>query len=107
MVFSNLMLVWVCALIVMGRGRPKKSHKYRELTNCERGQIIGFKKAGWSERKIAREVGCSQSQVNYTWNKFQVTNDIKNRSRSGRPRCTTVRQDRRIKFTSLSNRKLG
>lgn len=88
-------------------GRRKKPKKTRELTEGERGEVIGFLKAGWSKRKIATEMKCSPTAVQKIKVKYRKYGDVKNRPRPGRPRCSTDRQDRKIKFTSLSNRRLG
>ena len=40
-----------------------KKVKRRELTEEERGMILGLNKAGWSLRRIATEMKCGKSTV--------------------------------------------
>src|SRR5690348_3945001 len=81
--------------------------KGRELSIQDRGIIIGMLKAKVSVPEIAKEMKCGKRTIYYIKSKFSQTGSVENRPRSGRPRCTTERQERNIKYTSLSNRKLG
>ncbi|GFV37066.1 HTH_Tnp_Tc3_2 domain-containing protein [Trichonephila clavipes] len=58
-------------------------------------------------RHIAAKVLCSLSTVVRTLKRFSETNFIADRGRSGRPRKTSLREDRLLHRISLSNRKLN
>ena len=49
-------------------------------------------------------LGVSQSVVGRLWQRFQATNSVRNRPRSGRPRSTTNREDRYITNMALRQR---
>ena len=63
-----------------------------QLSNAVRWQIIGMREAGMSLRQIAQHVGHHHSTVSRIVNKHQLTNDVKDRSRSERPRITSARE---------------
>ncbi|GFV63371.1 hypothetical protein TNCV_3286131 [Trichonephila clavipes] len=58
-------------------------------------------------RQIAAKVPCGLSTVVRTLKRFSETNSIADRGRSGRPRKTSLREDRLLHRISLSNRKLN
>ena len=58
----------------------------RRLSDTTRWQIIGMSNAGLSGREISRRLGYSQSVICRLLNKFQQTNQVQDRARSGRPR---------------------
>ena len=55
-----------------------------QLSNAVRWQIIGMREAGMSLRQIAQRVGHHQSTLSRIVNKHRLTNDVKDRPRSGR-----------------------
>ncbi|GFW22467.1 uncharacterized protein TNCV_2170011 [Trichonephila clavipes] len=57
--------------------------------------------------QIAAKVPCGLSTVVRTLKRFSETNFIVDRGRSGRPRKTSLREDRLLQIISLSNRKLN
>ncbi|KAL0879217.1 hypothetical protein ABMA27_003000 [Loxostege sticticalis] len=61
---------------------------------------------GRSQRSAARTVGVSLSTVQRVLQQFQETSMNFRRPGNGRPRCTTVREDRFIVSTMLRNRHL-
>ena len=65
----------------------------RRLSDATRWQIIGMSNAGLSGREISRRLGYSQSVICRLLNKFQQTNHVQDRARSGRPRKTSRRED--------------
>ena len=65
----------------------------RRLSDATRWQIIGMSNAGLSGREIFRRLGYSQSVICSLLNKFQQTNHVQDRARSGRPRKTSRRED--------------
>ena len=66
---------------------------HRRLSDATRWQIIGMSKAGLSGREISRRLGYSQSVICLLPNKFQQTNHVQDRARSGRPQKTSRRED--------------
>ncbi|GFV52689.1 transposable element Tcb1 transposase [Trichonephila clavipes] len=81
--------------------------KFSYLPENKRYKIIHLKEEGYSMRQIAAEVPCGLSTVVRTLKRFSETNFIVDRGQSGRPRKTTLREDRLLHRISLSNRKLN
>jgi len=54
--------------------------------------------AGVNQAVVAREFGVHRSTVSCLQSKFRETNTVADRPRAGRPRVTTLRQDRTIPF---------
>ena len=52
--------------------------------------------ARMSRRQIGRQVGRNMSIISRRLNKYRATNDVKDRPRPGRPRRTTIREDRAL-----------
>ncbi|GFV89474.1 hypothetical protein TNCV_4152891 [Trichonephila clavipes] len=77
--------------------------KFSYLPENKRYKIIHLKEEGYSMRQIAAKVPCGLSTVVRTLKRFSETNFIADRGRSGRPRKTSLREDRLF----LSNRKLN
>ncbi|GFS49712.1 transposable element Tc1 transposase [Trichonephila clavipes] len=77
--------------------------KFSYLPENKRYKIIHLKEEGYSMRQIAAKVPCGLSTVVKTLKRFSETNFIVDRGRSGRPRKTSLREDRLL----LSNRKLN
>ncbi|GFS76568.1 uncharacterized protein TNCV_1621691 [Trichonephila clavipes] len=81
--------------------------KFSYLPENKRYKIIHLKEEGYSMRQIAVKVPCGISTVVRTLKRFSETNFIADRGRSGRPRKTSLREDRLWPRISLSNRKLN
>jgi IS30 family transposase len=64
-----------------------------QVSNAVRWKIIGMREAGMSLRQIAQRVGHHHSTVSCIANKHRLTNDVKDRRRSGRSRITSRRED--------------
>ncbi|GFV16643.1 HTH_Tnp_Tc3_2 domain-containing protein [Trichonephila clavipes] len=77
--------------------------KFSCLPENKRYKIIHLKEEGYSMRQIAAKVPCGLSTVVGTLKRFSETNFIADRGRSGRPRKTSLREDRLL----LSNKKLN
>lgn len=77
----------------------------RELSVAMRAQIQVYHGLGWSQRKIAENVGCSLCGVQTTLKRFKETGSYETRKRSGRPRKTSARIDRDVVRSSLRNRR--
>ena len=71
------------------------------VSDVDRARIVGQLETGASSRTVALRFGIAPSTVSRIYRKFVETNNVKDRSRSGRPRCTTGREDRFI-CTSVS-----
>lgn len=59
-------------------------------------QIIGLHKGGKNKSEISRRLMISRKCVRNTIIAYEESNTVKNKSRSGRPRVTTARDDRLI-----------
>ena len=88
----------------MGRGRPKK-HKYKRLTQAQRGRILGLGEEGVSFMEISRRVGCTDTCAARLIKKFTKTKTTEDLKRAPRSRVTTPRQDRTIKRLHKQNPK--
>lgn len=76
----------------------------RQLTIEDRGRAIAWLQDGNTQRNVALRLGVSQSVVGRLWQRYQATNSVRNRPRSGRPRSTTNREDRYITNMALRQR---
>ncbi|GFV90491.1 transposable element Tcb2 transposase [Trichonephila clavipes] len=70
--------------------------QYEQLSQFERGRIIGMMETGWSARRIARPLGCSDCVVRRCWDQWTREMLFTRRPDSGRPRQTSRREDRHI-----------
>ena len=75
---------------------PRLSLRYRD-------RALGQFEAGRHADDFAADFGCQESTIYLLWERHRVT-DISDCRRSGRPRVTSVRQDRFIHMTHLRNR---
>ena len=66
--------------------------------------IVHDAKTITSISEIARLNGVSRKCVQNTIKKFEETGSVEDKPRSGRPRCTTSRQDAQLVRLSKSNR---
>ena len=78
----------------------------REISLTDRGIIIGKLQSGMKQRDIAIQHGINQSTVSKIKHKFIRTGDIKNMPRSGRPKVTTVQEDRYMSNLASRQRRL-
>ena len=76
----------------------------RKLSTMDRGRAVGWHQEGISAREIARRLGVSDSVIRRLLERFQATGSTDERPRSGRPRCTTRRQDLLMQVTALRQR---
>ena len=56
-----------------------------------RSQALGMLRAGQSTRQVTAVFGVVQSTISRLLQRFNVTNSVNDRRRSGRPRATTLR----------------
>ncbi|GFW33247.1 uncharacterized protein TNCV_2859251 [Trichonephila clavipes] len=75
-------------------GRRARRH-FSQLSEFERGLIIGMKTAGWSTRRVAGQVNRSKCAVRNCWEQWTREGTLARKTRSGATRKTTRRQDRR------------
>ncbi|GFX99737.1 hypothetical protein TNCV_257761 [Trichonephila clavipes] len=71
--------------------------KFSYLPENKRYKIIHLKEEGYSMRQIAAKVPCGLSTIVRTLKRFSETNFIADRGRSGRPRKTSLREDRTVR----------
>lgn len=76
----------------------------RKLTTLNRGRAIAWLHDGVSKCEVARRLGVSHSVIVRLNQRFQTTNDVEERPRSGRPKKTTPREDRFIQRQALQHR---
>jgi transposase len=76
----------------------------RRLEDSLRWRAIGRLEAGQSQTEVALWLGVSRNVVSYLWKQFQQNGSIERRPVNGRPRATTVREDRFITITAKRNR---
>ncbi|GFT58501.1 uncharacterized protein TNCV_1249911 [Trichonephila clavipes] len=67
--------------------------QYEQLSQFERGRIIGMIEAGWSARQIARQLSRSDCVVRRCWDQWIREISFTRRPSSGRPRQTSRRED--------------
>ncbi|GFW41969.1 transposable element Tc1 transposase [Trichonephila clavipes] len=76
-------------------GKCARRH-FLELSEFQRGLIIGMKTAGWSTRRVAGQVDCSECAVRNCWEQWTREGTHARKTGSGATRKTTRREDRRI-----------
>ncbi|GFX10853.1 transposable element Tcb2 transposase [Trichonephila clavipes] len=67
-----------------------------QLSQFERGRIIGMMEAGWYARRKARQLGRSDCVVRRCWDQWTREMSFTRGRGSGRPRQTRRREDRHI-----------
>ncbi|GFV36857.1 transposable element Tcb2 transposase [Trichonephila clavipes] len=76
-------------------GKRARCH-FSQLSEFERGLIIGMKTAGWSTRRVAGQVDRSECVVRNCWEQWTRECTQARKTGSGATRKTTRREDRRI-----------
>ena len=74
------------------------------LSQLDRGRAIALSLQGRSQRDFAQQFGVHESTISRLVQRLRATGRLTDRPRSGRPRVTTQRQDRRIRLVHLHNR---
>ena len=69
-----------------------------------RQRAIGMITAGMRIKDVARYFGVNSSTISRLRSRFRATGQVRDRQRTGRPRRTTLRQDRYLVLTSRRNR---
>ncbi|GFV12629.1 HTH_38 domain-containing protein [Trichonephila clavipes] len=75
----------------------RNRRQYEQLTDFDRGRIIGLREAGWSNRRIGRHLGRSDMVVARCWQQWITEGRVYRRGGSGRPRNTNDREVRAIR----------
>ncbi|GFU01863.1 transposable element Tcb2 transposase [Trichonephila clavipes] len=70
--------------------------QYEQQSQFERGRIIGIMEAGWSARRVARQLGRSECVARRCWDQWIQEMSFTRRPGSGRPRQSNRREDRHI-----------
>ncbi|GFV20414.1 uncharacterized protein TNCV_4141751 [Trichonephila clavipes] len=76
-------------------GKHARRH-FSQLSEFERGLIIGMKTAGWSTRRVAGQVDRLECAVRNCWEQGTREGIHARKTGSGVTRKTTRREDRRI-----------
>ena len=74
------------------------------LLQNERERAVGMFQAGMTQTEIANRFNCSRLKIYRLLVRVRATGTTSDRRRSGRPRETTLRQDRHITLIHLRNR---
>ncbi|GFU42464.1 uncharacterized protein TNCV_4555931 [Trichonephila clavipes] len=83
-------------------GKRARRH-FSQLSEFERGLIIGMKTAGWSTRRVAGQVDRSECVVRNCWEQWTREGTHARKTGSGATRKTTRREDRRIVRQALED----
>ncbi|GFU85073.1 transposable element Tcb2 transposase [Trichonephila clavipes] len=84
------------------QGKRARRH-FSQLSEFERGLIIGMKTAGWSTRRFAGQVDRSECAVRNCWEQGTREGAHARKTGSGATRKTTRREDRRIMRQALGD----
>ncbi|KFM62726.1 Transposable element Tc1 transposase, partial [Stegodyphus mimosarum] len=74
--------------------------RYEQMSEFERGRIVGLKEVGWSYRRIARYLSRSDATIRRCWQEWVNCGRIQRQERSGRE--TTEGEDRAIVRAALT-----
>ncbi|GFV61732.1 uncharacterized protein TNCV_188901 [Trichonephila clavipes] len=69
---------------------------FSQLSEFEKGLIIGMKTAGWSTRRVADQVDRAECAVRNCWEQWTREGTNARKTGSGATRKTMRREDRRI-----------
>ncbi|GFS57057.1 uncharacterized protein TNCV_4238411 [Trichonephila clavipes] len=83
-------------------GKRARRH-FSQLSEFERGLIIGMKTAGWSTRRVAGQVDRSECGVRNCWEQWTREGTHARKTGSGATRKTTRKEDRRIVRQALAD----
>lgn len=84
--------------------RVRRRQVYQQLSEFDRGRIVGLREAGFSFREIANRLGRHQSTIMRAY-QARSENGVERRRRgTGTQRRTNERQDRRLRLMALRDR---
>ena len=75
----------------------RRRSRYQQLTEFERGRIIGLQEGGFSFRDITERLSRDISTVHGCWEQWSREGTSSRKLDSGRLRGTTEREDHRIR----------
>ncbi|GFT80454.1 hypothetical protein TNCV_5122041 [Trichonephila clavipes] len=81
----------------------RNRRQYEQLTDFDRGRIIGLREAGWSNRRIGRTLGRSDMVVARCWQQWITEGRVYRRGGTSRPSRETIR--RRLTEVGLRSRR--
>ncbi|GFV52271.1 HTH_Tnp_Tc3_2 domain-containing protein [Trichonephila clavipes] len=67
---------------------------YEQLSEFERGRIIGLKEGSWANRRIARQMGRGNAAIRRCWQEWVNNGRFQHHDGSGLPRVTVDQEDR-------------
>ena len=70
----------------------------------ERSRAVGMLETGKTQRDVAERFRVSQSVISRLWNRYLQAGNCQRKPKSGRPRCTTGREDRYLVNVAKRNR---
>jgi transposase len=76
----------------------------RHLTLEEATRAIGHLQTGRSQRQVGLQFNVTHSVIGRLWTRYQQSNSVNRRPKSGRTRSTTGYQDRQITLLAKRNR---
>ncbi|GFW54957.1 HTH_Tnp_Tc3_2 domain-containing protein [Trichonephila clavipes] len=74
----------------------KDPSQYEQMSEFERGRIIGLKEADWVNRKIACHMGQEDGTIRRCWQDWVEKSKFQRLDGSDRPRTMADREDRLI-----------
>lgn len=84
---------------------PRRNRvKFQQLTEFERGRIIGLREGGFSYREIAARVQRNSSTVMRVWKQWTEENRTTRKTGSGRRKVTSARDDRHLVRMAVTDR---
>ncbi|XP_066254330.1 uncharacterized protein [Euwallacea similis] len=84
--------------------RTRIERNFHQLSEFERGRIVGLREAGLSFREIATRLNRSVNTIVRCCQGWFEEGQTGRRTGTGRPRRTTERQDRRLRIMALRDR---
>ncbi|GFW09465.1 HTH_Tnp_Tc3_2 domain-containing protein [Trichonephila clavipes] len=82
----------MCKLVAENVFHWIRAH-YDQLSEFERGRIIGLKEALWTNRKITRHMGRRDAAIRRCWQEWVDSGRFQRHDGSGRPKATADRED--------------
>ena len=73
-------------------------------TTEQRAKIVALLEEGYTIREIVDKLEVSKSGIDESLKGYETKDDLAQKSRTGRPRLTTQREDRHLKRLSFENR---
>ncbi|GFW86739.1 transposable element Tcb2 transposase [Trichonephila clavipes] len=77
----------------------------KHLDDCLLGRIIGRLECVRTQLKVYKELGIGQSVISRLWQRFQDDGNVSGCYSTGRPRVTTLNEDRYLSVISQTDRR--